>query len=161
MIYISQTDELTKVYNRRFYEQQLSEYAEKSPPKDFVFMLFDLNGLKAVNDSLGHNAGDELIKGVASCLIRTFGNSGQIYRIGGDEFVVMLFADEKKFNAMNDDFNDIISNWSGEFVKGISVSYGYVSTREFPKMSVHEMSMLADKRMYENKAAYYKNKEKE
>ena len=161
LIYISQTDELTKVYNRRFYEQQLSEYSEKSPPKDFVFMLFDLNGLKAVNDSLGHNAGDELIKGVASCLIRTFGNSGQIYRIGGDEFVVMLFADEKKFNAMNDDFNDIISNWSGEFVKGISVSYGYVSTREFPKMSVHEMSMLADKRMYENKAAYYKNKEKE
>lgn len=161
LIYISQTDELTKVYNRRFYEQQLSEYSEKSPPKDFVFMLFDLNGLKAVNDSLGHNAGDELIKGVASCLIRTFGNSGQIYRIGGDEFVVMLFADEKKFNAMNDDFNDIISNWSGEFVKGISVSYGYVSTKEFPKMSVHEMSMLADKRMYENKAAYYKNKEKE
>ncbi len=161
LIYISQTDELTKVYNRRFYEQQLSEYSEKSPPKDFVFMLFDLNGLKAVNDSLGHNAGDELIKGVASCLIRTFGNSGQIYRIGGDEFVVMLFADEKKFNAMNDDFNDIISNWSGEFVKGISVSYGYVSTSEFPKMSVHEMSMLADKRMYENKAAYYKNKEKE
>ena len=161
LIYISQTDELTKVYNRRFYEQQLSEYSEKSPPKDFVFMLFDLNGLKAVNDSLGHNAGDELIKGVASCLIRTFGNSGQIYRIGGDEFVVMLFADEKKFNAMNDDFNDIISNWSGEFVKEISVSYGYVSTREFPKMSVHEMSMLADKRMYENKAAYYKNKEKE
>ena len=96
LIYISQTDELTKVYNRRFYEQQLSEYSEKSPPKDFVFMLFDLNGLKAVNDSLGHNAGDELIKGVASCLIRTFGNSGQIYRIGGDEFVVMLFADEKK-----------------------------------------------------------------
>lgn len=161
LIYISQTDELTKVYNRRFYEQQLSEYSEKSPPKDFVFMLFDLNGLKAVNDSLGHNAGDELIKGVASCLIRTFGNSGQIYRIGGDEFVVMLFADEKKFNAMNDDFNDIISNWSGEFVKEISVSYGYVSTKEFPKMSVHEMSMLADKRMYENKAAYYKNKEKE
>ncbi|MGN0739863.1 MAG: diguanylate cyclase domain-containing protein [Treponema sp.] len=161
LIYISQTDELTKVYNRRSYEQSLSEYAEKLPQEDFVFMLFDLNGLKAVNDKFGHNAGDELIKGIASCLIRAFGNSGQIYRIGGDEFVVMLFADEKKFNSMNDDFNDIASNWSGEFVKGISVSCGYVSAKEFPKMSVHEMSMLADKRMYENKAAYYKNKEKD
>ena len=54
-----------------------------------------------------------------------------------------------------------IPHVSMKVVKGISVSYGYVSTKEFPKMSVHEMSMLADKRMYENKAAYYKNKEKE
>ena len=50
-------------------------------PKDLVFVSIDVNGLKKVNDSMGHQAGDELLIGAAACMKKCFGRWGKVYRI--------------------------------------------------------------------------------
>ena len=90
LIRIAMTDELTRLFNRRSYEEDLKEYSEHLPEKDFVLLSADVNGLKQVNDTLGHAAGDELIKGAADCLLLAIGQKGKVYRTGGDEFIVIL-----------------------------------------------------------------------
>nr|MCR5099910.1 sensor domain-containing diguanylate cyclase [Butyrivibrio sp.] len=91
LIYKSRTDELTGLLNRRAYEEDIYEQND-FPAKDyFVSMSLDVNGLKVVNDTLGHAAGDELLIGASYCMNKSFGSYGKIYRTGGDEFIVILF----------------------------------------------------------------------
>ncbi len=116
----------------------------------------DVNGLKIVNDTLGHSAGDELIIGAASCMKQCFGPYGRLYRIGGDEFAAMIFANEAQLEFIKKDFENVTSSWSGKLVDGVSVSCGYVSKSETDINSVTEISVIADKRMYAAKADYYK-----
>ena len=68
LIRLSLTDELTRLYNRRCYEEDLDEFRRQGLNEKFVLFSIDVNGLKKVNDTLGHAAGDELIKGAADCL---------------------------------------------------------------------------------------------
>ena len=55
-----------------------------------MYISIDLNGLKRVNDTYGHVAGDELIRAAADCMKNSFNEYGKIYRIGGDEFAVII-----------------------------------------------------------------------
>lgn len=93
----STTDELTRCYNRRAYEQDIKKL---TADKKFLYLSADVNGLKAVNDRLGHAAGDELLCGVAGCMKQSFEDYGKVYRIGGDEFVTILFTDEEQFGII-------------------------------------------------------------
>lgn len=89
---ISLTDNLTGLGNRRAFERKLSEIEEKIEPyQDAVMIMLDLNGLKHTNDTYGHAAGDELILAAANCIRTVYGQYGNCYRIGGDEFTVILF----------------------------------------------------------------------
>lgn len=151
-------DELTNVFNRRSYENDMLIYPDVPPEQDFIYAAVDVNGLKIVNDELGHAAGDELIKGAAECLKQTIGTYGKTYRIGGDEFVVMFFADEEHFQIAVDDLEKAIKEWKGELASSLTISVGYASKREFQKETVLEMAKIADQRMYKAKAEYYSNK---
>lgn len=153
----SNTDELTQFYNRRAYEDDLAQYPSCPPEPDFVYVSMDINGLKNVNDNLGHAAGDELIIGATKCMRQCFGNYGRIYRTGGDEFVALIFASSERVEAIKEDFQETLDAWTGEYVDSVSVSCGFVSKTEFPDMTVVEMAKIADKRMYEAKALYYQN----
>lgn len=84
----SSVDVLTGVFSRLAYHECLEQYAD-SVPTDLTVFLMDINGLKGVNDALGHEAGDELICGAAQCITQAVGDRGKIFRIGGDEFVVL------------------------------------------------------------------------
>lgn len=86
LIYTSNTDELTKCFNRHAYETAIHSL---DLHKEWIYISMDINGLKHVNDSLGHAAGDELICAAADCMKSCFQNYGNVYRIGGDEFVIM------------------------------------------------------------------------
>lgn len=86
-IYTSNTDELTKCLNRHAYEADIQKLDLNS---EWVYISLDLNGLKQTNDKMGHSAGDELICAASSCMKFAFASYGKIYRIGGDEFVVLL-----------------------------------------------------------------------
>lgn len=154
----SYTDELTGLYNRRAYEDDLMIFPDVPPEADFVYASIDINGLKQVNDLMGHLAGDELIAGTAYCLKRTLGNYGKIYRTGGDEFVSMFFTDEEKIKFLIEDLEHLCDNWHGEFVDELTISIGYASKKEFPNETVKEMAQIADMRMYENKEHYYNSK---
>lgn len=148
----STTDELTRCYNRRAYEQDIKKL---TADKKFLYLSADVNGLKAVNDRLGHAAGDELLCGVAGCMKQSFEDYGKVYRIGGDEFVTILFTDEEQFGIIKQNFDLLVDNWSGDAVPHMSVSCGAVWSDERQWESVREIAKLADQRMYEKKAKHY------
>ena len=149
----SYTDELTKCYNRSAYIDDVRELPGDSV---YVYVSMDVNGLKPVNDTLGHAAGDELLQGAAECMEQCFGNYGKVYRMGGDEFAAIIFVNTRRLKRVQQEFDDVVRGWSGQLVKSVSISCGYVSSDEKDWESFDEMVKAADERMYENKAAYYR-----
>ncbi|MEG1870713.1 MAG: diguanylate cyclase [Peptostreptococcaceae bacterium] len=87
--YLSYTDTLTGLYNRTYFEEKLEELnKEKFLPLGII--MGDVNGLKLVNDSLGHLIGDELLKGISNVLEESCSDKGFIFRWGGDEFMILV-----------------------------------------------------------------------
>lgn len=152
----SQTDEITGLFNRRAYEEDI--YADNDRPHDdeFVYISLDVNGLKVINDTKGHMAGDELIIGSCHCMKKCLGPYGKLYRIGGDEFVAILSCSEKELKKILDDFDKTLAGWSGDLVDSISVSYGYTTKKENPDLSVRQLGAIAEQRMYMDKENHYK-----
>ena len=158
-VMLSNTDKLTSLLNRRAYEDDLATYPSVPTERDFVYVSVDVNGLKAVNDSLGHAAGDELLSGASRVLKQRLGSYGRVYRVGGDEFAAMIFADEEHLTAIRTDLNDTMLAWHGATVHELSMSFGFAARQEFPAgTTVAELAKAADKRMYEAKAAYYRSR---
>lgn len=159
LVYKSSTDELTRLYNRRMYEEELDAITVNNDLKNLIIIAMDVNGLKTVNDTLGHKAGDELIIGAAKCIEKSFASvGGKVYRTGGDEFMTILRCDKKELSGILAQFDERISNWSGNLVDSLSISYGYVSALDYPLLSVRDLASEADKRMYESKTEYYQKK---
>lgn len=156
LIFQSHTDELTSLYNRRAYEDDV--YELQAIPNEFVYFALDVNGLKVVNDTIGHAAGDELIIGASECIRKGLGAYGKVYRTGGDEFVAIVYVEEDKLKDILQEFDDIIENWSGKLVDRLSISYGYVTREEHPDYAVPQFATEADKRMYAAKSVYYRKK---
>ena len=152
-IYTSNTDELSKCLNRHAYEADIQKLDLNS---EWVYISLDLNGLKQTNDKMGHSAGDELICAVSSCMKFAFASYGKIYRIGGDEFVVLLTQSVSDLQHILKVFDSTISNWHGKYSNSMSVSYGIVQSSEQDFDSILSVSKLADERMYKNKSNYYK-----
>ncbi len=154
----STMDKLTGLYNRRAYEDDLQKYPVIPVEPNFAYAAIDVNSLKTVNDKLGHEAGDELIKATAQCLQQTFGNYGKVYRIGGDEFAAIFFADEVHLESVQKDLENITLHWRGKLVDSLSLSVGVVAKREFENKTLIDMAKLADERMYNAKEKYYSQK---
>ncbi|MDY2628731.1 MAG: diguanylate cyclase [Lachnospiraceae bacterium] len=155
---ISLTDELTGLNNRRAYVESLAEIDENELHDSIVLVMMDVNGLKVINDSIGHDAGDELLIGAAECIREAFGHLGDVFRIGGDEFTAILNCSKDEAKAAADILDITAGSWKGKMVDGISISKGIVYGYEHPEMTLNEIEDLADKLMYEDKAVYYRNK---
>ena len=158
LIVKSNTDELTGLLNRRAYEDDLITYGGKVVENDFVYISMDVNGLKVVNDNLGHAAGDELLIGATECMKRCIGPYGRVYRTGGDEFTAIIFASEEDVETIKRDLNMTTAAWTGEFINGLSISCGFVAKRDVDTDSVYEIAKMADKKMYEDKSNFYRRK---
>ena len=154
---MSNTDALTNFLNRHAYENDINKLEKLPVLPEMYIVTMDLNGLKVVNDTLGHDAGDELIKGAASCMKRAFGEYGSIYRTGGDEFQAILLMDTDISPIINN-FRQIQQDWRGDLVKEISISIGVASKKEFPDITLRELSKIADQRMYKEKTLFYSKK---
>ena len=154
-------DQSTHLLNRRAFEEKKADLSMTLLKEDFIHLAADLNGLKRVNDELGHAAGDELIKGAADCLKECFGRYGDIYRIGGDEFAAMLNMSLTDLENAMLALEDVSKNWKGHLVEGVSLSCGYASSREFPSENIAELGRISDERMYAAKEEYYRRTGKE
>jgi diguanylate cyclase (GGDEF)-like protein/PAS domain S-box-containing protein len=89
IIYLSYHDSLTGLYNRTFFEEEKRRFdASRRLPMSVI--MGDVNGLKLINDSFGHNAGDDLLREIGTLLRETCRGEDIIARIGGDEFVILL-----------------------------------------------------------------------
>ena len=151
-------DQLTNLRNRRAYDEDVDRLSEDFPP-DCCVVIADINGLKEMNDARGHAAGDELIIGAAECLRRSFEGIDTIYRIGGDEFCVIITDaayDVKESLARLQEFS---AGWKGLLISGISISAGFASAEEFT--DTDSLMKAADQRMYASKRKYYENSGKD
>ena len=105
---LSQIDKLTSFYNRNRFIEDVSEFKMHQDSVGVVYL--DINGLKEINDTFGHDAGDDLIKECAS-IMKSRGSSNHLYRIGGDEFVIIYLdiAKERFYDSvqlLKNDFQD-------------------------------------------------------
>lgn len=149
------TDGLTGVGNRRAFEKAIAEYAGKRINTDFIYVAMDINGLKKVNDTYGHAAGDELIIAASDCIKRSFGQYGKVYRTGGDEFIVMMNAKPEEYSIAREMLITLINSWTGDIDEELVISVGAASHQEFPDYTAFELAKEADSRMYADKRYYY------
>lgn len=132
-------DYLTNLYNRNAFERDLAKLAAGD---EGYYVLADLNGLKKVNDTVGHSAGDELLRGFARLLADTVGERGRAYRQGGDEFAVLCRVDAQQFIR---ELDGACARYNRFCNIQISYAIGYCSIRE------EHFIDIADQMMYENK----------
>ncbi len=153
-----QTDDLTGLMNRYSYSLALNGYAEASSlPEDFAAYTVDINDLKQTNDTLGHEAGDELIRGAAECIRKAFGGEAGIYRTGGDEFVILnRAADTEGMEADLDRLKAETNAWTGSAGQKLSLAAGGALAKDHPGLNAEELARISDLAMYESKAEYYK-----
>jgi diguanylate cyclase (GGDEF)-like protein/PAS domain S-box-containing protein len=153
---LSLVDELTGLYNRRGFlavsEQSLAEIRlnEKIP----AIVYADLDGLKEINDSLGHHEGDRALAKAAEILKDSFRSSDIVARIGGDEFVVLaaIGSDESPESlSMRLQENFDASNALRNRPYNLSVSVGIAHFDDEQNHSIEELMAQADRSMYENK----------
>ncbi|MBR2767515.1 MAG: GGDEF domain-containing protein [Solobacterium sp.] len=149
-------DSMTGFWNRRAYTEAMDKLNAEGIEKDFLYLSIDLNGLKTTNDTLGHEAGDRLICGSADCMKQAFAARGQIYRIGGDEFAALLQADKAQLQAMLACYEKAMKEWSEKSGIELTTSCGWVIAADYPDKTVDELAVLADEKMYETKARFYR-----
>lgn len=152
---VALTDGLTGVGNRSAFEKDIAEYAGKRISSDYVHIAMDINGLKRVNDTYGHTAGDELIIAAADCIKRSCGQYGKIYRTGGDEFVAVLNIGPEECTLAKDELVRLMNSWAGNIDEELVISIGAASHHEFPEYTAMELAKEADARMYADKRYYY------
>jgi len=98
---------------------------------------------------------DEMICAAAACMTASFGEFGKVYRIGGDEFVVIVTQKPDELDAMTKHFDSSVAEWRGKIVDSMTISYGCVRSLEEDWELVHDIEKEADRRMYASKARYY------
>ena len=146
-------DQMTQLLNRRAYAEQI-ERMKKDMPELFCVIIADVNGLKDVNDSLGHDAGDELIIAAADCLTSAFGDlTENIYRTGGDEFCIITEGEAEEAQQCIDRLAVLTAEWKGQYIHGISISCGMATNADSSDLDA--IVQKADSIMYEHKRAYY------
>lgn len=117
--------------------------------------LIDINELKKTNDTLGHEAGDELIIGAADCIYEVMKDYGKVYRIGGDEFVAFCKMNKRRAIDTINRLNRITRTWKGEKATKLRLAAGYAFASEYRELNLEKLIQKADHKMYEAKASYY------
>lgn len=154
-----QKDALTGIRNRYSYNEVLRLYEEQNTVGTHMIVFsMDVNGLKVTNDTYGHLAGDELIRGAAECINRVMSPYGNCFRIGGDEFVAILYGDRALADGLENDLSRALSDWTGRLNEAVSVSCGYATTEEYPDVGITELVKFADLKMYRAKSRYYQQR---
>jgi len=152
-------DPLTGLGNRRLFLDELRRAMnEAHPARQGALMFLDLDGFKAVNDTVGHDAGDTVLKDVASRLRGIFGERGVLGRLGGDEFAVVVEALEMPERDAAARASRFVDNLDAPFTHGeqrlrIGVSVGIVLFGDGALATVKGLTKRADEAMYEAKLA--------
>jgi diguanylate cyclase (GGDEF)-like protein len=144
-------DEVTGLYNRRFFsirlEEEVSRYRRFNHPVSVV--LLDLDGFKAVNDELGHGAGDETLRGVADVLMKNSRGINVICRYGGDEFAILLVETSKTGARLYADrIRYVLPGYRFTHGRRVTASFGIASVPEDVAPQADELIRAADEALY-------------
>lgn len=150
--HVAYTDALTHVRNKHAYvevEAELDRKISDKKLKDFGIIVFDLNGLKYVNDTYGHETGDQYLKDACKLICEQFKHSA-VFRIGGDEFVALIEgSDYQNIDSLLNDFNKQIEENIAK--KSVIISTGFDKYNPDTDNSFNSIFIRADKKMYERK----------
>lgn len=143
--YLSYNDMLTNLFNRNKYIHIIDSYSNTE--LDNIGIVYsDLNGLKKINDEEGHEAGDSFIKKAANAIKEIFPNNS--YRIGGDEFVVLIIGiDKQNFEEKVEELKKLTNS------QNISISFGVIWEEKC--LNLKKLLKNCDRLMYEDKKNFY------
>lgn len=150
--FISLHDGLTNLYNRFSFENEIQRL-EASELNSAALIVFDVDGLKLINDNLGHKAGDQLLLICAELLKNSFPESATIFRIGGDEFTVIIE------NITIEELESLVGQFRQNLLElnqsnpplPVSISLGY-ALKGLEAKTMNDVFREADKMLYEEKA---------
>jgi diguanylate cyclase (GGDEF)-like protein len=149
-------DEVTGLYNRRFFsirlEEEMQRHRRFNHPVSVV--LLDLDGFKAVNDELGHAVGDETLRDIAQILMKHSRGINVVARYGGDEFAVLLVETSKAGSRLYADrIRQVISTFPFSHGKRLTASFGIASLPEDEASTSEDLVRAADDALYAAKRA--------
>lgn len=149
LLYLTNHDDLTDLYNRRFFELALAQ-VDLTENMPISIIMADINGLRLVNDSIGYDAGDKIIQSAAKVIRDSCRSLDMVARIDGDEFAVILVnTDQKEARAIVKRMKEK----SKEVVVGrlpLSISFGY-SIKENESQTMREVLANAESFVYKHK----------
>ena len=146
ILQVTKKDPLTGLLNRQAYYADIS-----SEPEDISALIsIDMNGLKSINDTEGHTAGDKAISTIAACFLRAAKRKQFVYRVGGDEFVVVCrkVSEEEVINLTKRIHEQVNAT-----PYSCSIGYSYSSDGKKP---IDQLLSESDANMYAEKQLYYK-----
>jgi diguanylate cyclase (GGDEF)-like protein len=149
-------DDLTGLYNRRFFsvrlEEEMSRYRRFNHPVSLVLM--DLDGFKAVNDEMGHMVGDETLRDIGQILMKHSRGINVVSRYGGDEFAVLLVETSKAGAQLYADrIRQIIEGYPFSHRRPITASFGIASLPDDEATTSENLIRAADEALYAAKRA--------
>jgi diguanylate cyclase (GGDEF)-like protein/PAS domain S-box-containing protein len=157
--YLSYHDQLTDTYNRRFYEEEIKRL-DNTENLPLTIIMGDLNGLKLINDSFGHQIGDKILLAAANAMKKVCGTKGTIARVGGDEFVILLSnTDDSEARNIISQMNSIALMKETPHLE-VSISFG-CATKTSKNQGVQDIFKEAEDNMYQsklNESASFKSK---
>ena len=161
LVYQATHDSMTNLFNRSAFMEQLNrEYClcESYPGRKFGIFIIDMNGLKAVNDDLGHRAGDCMLSELARRLLKAFRPTDKVARIGGDEFGVLMsnIPDEGAVKSIHRRFEHSLEpefEFEGCSLT-LSASIGWAVYPDCAQ-TLNDLLDKADAHMYKNKNDHY------
>jgi diguanylate cyclase (GGDEF)-like protein len=149
-------DEVTGLYNRRFFsvrlEEEMSRFRRFNHPVSLVLM--DLDGFKAVNDEMGHAVGDETLRDIGQVLMKHSRGINVVSRYGGDEFAVLLVETSRAGARLYADrIRQIIATYPFSHGRPITASFGIASLPDNEATTLEALIRAADDALYVAKRA--------
>ncbi len=142
---VDRRDALTQLYNRKTYYEDVA----RNMARVAGVILFDMNGLKQLNDNQGHEEGDKAIRAISQAVLCSLLKDMSAYRMGGDEFLILsLHSGEKELLHVAQDIQKKVDE------AGYSVSFGIAYHQE--KEDVDTLVKRAEIEMYKDKSEYYR-----
>ncbi len=149
----SNTDYLTSVKNRNSFELDVTNFHEHEFEHG-GFVCIDLNDLKVINDEQGHQSGDAYIKACAQILMAFESNETTLYRIGGDEFVLLVTkTSQEELQQIIAKIKEAIQQYNANHITKLSLALGAACFDETLDASAYDTFNRADADMYEHKKA--------
>jgi len=144
-------DSLTKIYNRKAFERLLNEKIDKYKytENEFIFIMLDIDFFKKVNDTYGHQVGDQVLKQLVDVVKHHIRDNDIFARIGGEEFVLILDIGILKGLKVINHLREFIENEEFYTVQNITCSFGITEYKKYD--TIDTMMKRADNALYEAK----------